>query len=81
MTAYSADHILKLERMLDRMARATVSLSDSPEQVQMVQDIQFIMAEVRMCSQTLDLPDEVTRPDSLKSKAVDRLLGIFDTYK
>ena len=79
MTTYSADHILKLERMLDRMARATVSLSDSPEQVQMVQDIQFIMAEVRVCSQTLDLPDEVTRPHSLKAKAIDRLAGILIT--
>jgi len=79
MTTYSADYILKLERMLDRMARATVSLSDSPEQVQMVQDIQYIMAEVRMCSQTLDLPDEVTRPNSLKAKAIDRLAGILIT--
>jgi hypothetical protein len=79
MTTYNADYILKLERMLDRMARATVSLSDNPEQVQMVQDIQYIMAEVRVCSQTLDLPDEVTRPNSLKARAIDRLAGILIT--
>ena len=79
MTTYSADHILKLERLLDRMANATIGLSDSREQVQMVQDIQHIMSEVRVCSQVLNLPDEVTRPDSLKAKAIDRLAGILIT--
>lgn len=80
MTTYSAKYILDLERLLDRMANATIGLSDSLTQDKMVRDIQHIMAEVRECSQVLNLPDDVTSPDGLKAKAIDRLAGIFENY-
>jgi hypothetical protein len=80
MTTYNANYILELERLLDCMALSATSLLESREQVKMVRDIQHIMAEVRVCSQVLNLPDEVTRPDSLKAKAIDRLADIFENY-
>lgn len=81
MTTYSHAYIVKLEETLSRIENALTTLSNDREQVKMVRHIQHILAEVRVCSSVLNLPDEVTQPDSLKAKAVDRLLGIFDTYK
>jgi hypothetical protein len=78
MTTFTFERIIKLERTLDRMANAAVTLSDSREQVQSIRDIQYLMAEVRMCSEVLSMPDSQTREHSLKSKAVDRLIGVFE---
>lgn len=77
MTTYNANHILKLERLLDHMANAATSLSETREQVKMIQDIQNIMAEVRMCSLALAQPN-ANDGRFAKAAAVDRLVGIFE---
>jgi hypothetical protein len=79
MTTFTFEQMIKLERTLDRMASASIALSDSREQVQNIQAIQFILAEVRLCSEILSLPDSITREHSLKARAVDRLVGILET--
>lgn len=78
MTTYTFDRIVKIERTLDRMANAAVTLSDSREQVQNIRDVQYLMGEIRLCAEILSLPDSITREHSLKSKAVDRLVGLFE---
>jgi hypothetical protein len=63
------------------MANAAVTLSDSREQVQNIRDIQYLMGELRLCAEILALPDTITREHSLKSKAVDRLVRLFEQNK
>jgi len=82
MTTYSHAYIVKLEETLSRIENAlsTLSFEDgNREQVKMVRHIQHILAEVRVCSGVLEMPDEVTRPDSLKAKAIDRLADLLIT--
>jgi len=79
MTTYSHAYIVKLEETLSRIENALSTLSNDREQVKMVRHIQHILAEVRVCSGVLEMPDEVTRPDSLKAKAIDRLADLLIT--
>lgn len=47
---FTIDNITAIERTLDRMATAAIALSETREQQQNVQAIQYIIGEVRLCA-------------------------------
>jgi hypothetical protein len=80
MLTFSFDELTQIEKTLDKVFYSVCPLVDKTTS----QDISlalYIIREVRHCAQTLEMPDEVTRPDSLKSKAVDRLVSIMRQAK
>jgi hypothetical protein len=76
MLKFSFDELVQIEKTLDKVFYSVSPLVDKTTS----QDISlalYIIREVRHCAQTLEMPDELTRPESLKSKAVDRLVDMM----
>ena len=80
MLTFSFDELVRIERKLDTVLKAVSTLVDKDSYTQLT-CAKYIIAEVRHCAQTMEMPDEVTRPDSLKAKAVDRLVSIMRQAK
>ena len=80
MLTFSFDELVRIERKLDTAIKALSTLVDNDSYTKLL-DAKYIIAEVRHCAQTMEMPDEVTRPDSLKAKAVDRLVSMLKQEK
>ena len=76
MLTFSYDELVKIEYTLDKVFNSVSPLVDKKISQDMSLAL-YIIREVRHCAHTLEMPDEVTRPDSLKSKAVDRLVSMM----
>ena len=76
MITFSFDELVRIERKLDIAVKALSTLVDRDSYTKLL-DAKYIIAEVRHCAQTLEMPDELTRPDSLKARAVDRLVNML----
>jgi hypothetical protein len=80
MMKFTFDELVRIERKLDTAVKALSTLVDSDSYTKLL-DAKYIIAEVRHCAQTLEMPDEQTRPDSLKARAIDRLASMVHTTK
>ena len=80
MLKFTFDELVQIERTLEKVYSSVAPLLDSDAKTNLSL-AKYIIAETRHCAQTLDMPDEVTRPDSLKAKAVDRLVSMMHTSK
>ena len=80
MMKFTFDELVRIERKLDTAVKALSTLVDSDSYTKLL-DAKYIIAEVRHCAQTLEMPDEQTRPDSLKARAIDRLASMIHTAK
>jgi len=76
MLKFTFDELVKIERTLERSHSALSPLVDSQTKTNLSLAT-YILAEVRLCAQTLEMSDEETRPQSLKTKAVDRLVSMI----
>lgn len=80
MLKFTFDELVQIERKLDTVCKAVSTLIDKDSHTQLSL-AKYIIAEMRHCAQTLELPDEQTRPDSLKARAIDRLASMMYTGK
>lgn len=69
---YTADHMIAIERTLDRMATAAIALSETREQHQHIMAVQYIIGEVRLCADLMRSEDRATR-----LAAADRLTSLI----
>ena len=77
MLTFSFDELLQIERTLERVYNAVSSLADK-ETAQQLSLAKYIVAEVRHCSNTLDVSDELlVNPEILKTAAVNRLVSMI----
>ena len=80
MLKFTFDELVQIERKLDTVCKAVSTLIDKDSHTQL-NLAKYIIAEMRHCAQTLEMPDEQTRPDSLKARAIDRLASMMYTGK
>jgi hypothetical protein len=80
MLKFTFDELVQIERTLEKVYNSIAPLLDSDAKTNLSL-AKYIVAEVRHCAQTLELPDEQTRPDSLKARAIDRLASMMHTGK
>jgi len=78
MLTFTFNELVQIERTLEKVYNSVVPLLDSDSKTNLSL-AKYVIAEARHCAQTLEMPDELTRPDSLKAKAVDRLVSMMHT--
>jgi hypothetical protein len=80
MLTFTFDELVQIERTLEKVYNSVAPLLNG-QNAQELSFAKYIVAEARHCAQTLEMPDELTRPNSLKAKAVDRLVSMMHTAK